>query len=1524
MADNIKSGEINETTKTFYVNQKTQTYPSSDSMGVSINKEESEYADGIQIPEKLVTINGNLHYHLMDATNVDWDQIKIPWATKITKWGSSGYVVDQDTGDLVLDENGDPILVHNSDMYNPSYNYNKPQNSWERGSIRESEEVADILNYLIYRVISLDYFMDHWDERNMNDPVLKLVNNRTDWYNEVLHSIGITPDILDNDDGSTIQTGSDNRLSANKNSNLIVVLYPELISNQWQENPESDPILFNGGNVYGVLISDLGKYNNGNVEDIYRTFLYDEVTNQLDNTILYYPVSGKENYDIYLVTTQSTSKDITFYTDYNNILYCNLDINMDVVDIDDANASNTSMRYKYNCPIIALGCFNKYQGKYAKQGINEDLMKSQTVLQYLVRHNIDRNYTEAAEGSSVVYGTIGATDFNDEVSNFIRNNINQNKANNTDTEIGTNAILDPDNIIVNFSISISRTNIQPIYGSEEAQYNVQIMKGENAIKDFYLEGHRNVNGNSTRVVRYNSYKTSGHTATLPNYTTIVTIPTSMEVYNDTVETAKYKRKIVWSADYDDKYDSTISDDRKKCHIKPMFYVKPEGCGEDRANLIWENCLDSEMLHNIELVHGDINNIVLDPDNDYSLTVFKNASITENGEVVDYLNYGEIRWEYDGTTHTSDYWYYPPAKTLLGNTEQDQNIVIYMFLYYEYDNITTTRTVKPVVAALPVTLKPIVTNHIVFYDGKRSSIFYKWENGELVNYAMNQGALNSEWFNTVETDGVNRIKESYYINNIEVDANNVFQSGKGFDYAVYNRDMSKGDDVAAVYIEGSTTGANVPRQIAVSKYNADQQNGVTAKLVGYVLPDFSSRIFDQENFDDETKYENGTLGLIRLQSNIQSDFDPVDVEYPMEMTQVKEYFKLGDIPAEGYNSSTGLWTIPTEMYINDSVGYGIVGVKYPCEMHDGEMTPYKIVDVPLIHEFQNNSSVIPVESVKSVKDILNGDATATTASTTNAASIVETTGTTIKVKASTAIFPEQNGIVYKASEQYTHNADDTYTFDDFAMFDADRDYYWLAFKITAPAHYNVTDVRDFVYDECSGYYFLKVTRLQNTANISNVDTDGNLKLDGVVYKNATSIQRNIYLDKITSVSSLIENVPATGRHYWSMVVNTDSIGNELISTQLANGGATINMSPDNFHIYNVGENWTCRRVRPASEALRSDWTNIYNPDPIDYPEPIGVVTYDPNTDVFGNAGIYTPANSDIATLVVADDGKTMQAATTGDIIGSANYSIQSLGAMLYVDKIEGLNITEQNITPEIISTPNGINVTLQYDLSNDLLYKRTTVPNVSIKLTKREYDIILQDANYVTDMGGTDIVLPRKINTASVISDLKAITTLAANGNNVDVFENPLAHKDECIAVRIVSNMLTDQNTTANDNSDIITDAEINTLKTDRIVGNVDMWPVFKNTQVESNNVTHWQNLTPGVSVTDLNGDYFKIFVIHKYESPTHPGQSASNVGWRMIANKNKINSNFTNESPYEIHVEIGDSSIFNAAVRAFLINVVNE
>jgi hypothetical protein len=656
---NINEIEKDIHTNTFWVNPTiyneetgdVEKYP--DPYGVSFP--EPSYKDGIEIPDKLVTINGATNYHLLDAINLNWNGVAIPWATKITKWGGAG------------------------DLYEPNYEYNKPDTNkggWIDGTIKETEDVADILNYLIYRVISHDFFMDHWNDENLQDPALRLVNHRTDWYDE-----NINPDTADGDSVTTdpIHT-SDNRFTV-RPTGLIINLYPYLVSRYWvgpqlitdvQEGVQSNIET----TQYKTKLLDSNKVNRPGVvmSDTGWTIQREQIYTGNDKKI----VTGHENFDIFEVETRSNSNQIEFVSRNKNVLdgYVQKDIPVVVDNADGSevggveplitveSGSTVQTNYLYKLPVVAYKCLDSETYPYNTYDVIQTLLRyNYAGIQDNVRYREPRYSAQRPQ-------------------------------------------FDPSSVNTTFGVTIEKSqNAVNGYRPGSTLHNVTIYKGNNTLIDLSLKDKSAIvtdpTGTPETITFYNSHNEPVKVYT---YTTTLGCTEKESDYENQTTQNLYKAKINFEAEFGPTYDASHNgnDDEilKKSFVYPYFIVKLDS----RYTPDYLEICESINVEGYRYIYSN----EFDAENTECITLFSHHK------------YGKII--YQKNNNEWGYFYLPPAKYRVEDGEQISNIEfdehheykvkLFALMYYPINDITTNRLLNPLWAELSITIKDELAPEVV--------------------------------------------------------------------------------------------------------------------------------------------------------------------------------------------------------------------------------------------------------------------------------------------------------------------------------------------------------------------------------------------------------------------------------------------------------------------------------------------------------------------------------------------------------------------------------------------------------------------------------------------------------------------------------------------------------------------------------------------------------------------------------------------------------------------------------------------
>lgn len=688
---NINEIEKDLHTNTFWVNPTIyddhgQRIKPADENGVSFPA--PSYKDGIEIPDKLVTINGATNYHLLDAINLDWDRAAIPWATKITKWGGSGTTID---------EGGNVVLINRSDMYAPDYEYNKPaEGGWTDGTIKETEDVADILNYLIYRVVSLDFFMDHWNDDQLQSPALRLVNHRTDWYSRnsgtgSSSSSDINPDVIDGDSSSIdIDHTSDNRFTVRPDG-LIINLYPYLVSRYWvgpqlittnqydllnTETAQYKTKLFdsNQNNRPGVVMSDTGWLQQR--EQIYCGDGYKKI------------VKGHENFDIFEVETRSNSNQIEFVSRNKHVLDGYVQKNLSVVEyqtedpdspayvggveteITVESGSTVQTNYFYKLPVVAYKCLDKPTYPYNTY----DVIK--TLLRYNHAGIQNTRYREPKYSAQTPQ-------------------------------------FDPSFVNTTFGVTIAKSqNAVNGFAAGSTLHNVTIYKGNNTLIDLSLQDKSAIITDPTgRPVTMTFKDSYNKDVPVNTYKTIIGAPDYERDYNDQRTYDLFKAKINFDAEFGPRYDKGLggSDEEmiKKSFVYPYFIVKRD---IDTTPDYLDICNSINVAG-----YKNIYSNEFDSDNNEHIVLFSSKK------------YGQII--YEKYNNEWCYFYLPPAKYRIEIIEDGEETIeervnnipfdeygeykvkLFALMYYPIDDITTNRLLNPLWAELAITIKDELTPEV---------------------------------------------------------------------------------------------------------------------------------------------------------------------------------------------------------------------------------------------------------------------------------------------------------------------------------------------------------------------------------------------------------------------------------------------------------------------------------------------------------------------------------------------------------------------------------------------------------------------------------------------------------------------------------------------------------------------------------------------------------------------------------------------------------------------------------------------
>lgn len=295
---------------------------------------------GVQVPDGLITIGATDTYKLLEALNLDWKNISIPWAKFIQRWNSAfpgaragdNVVIDSsptndDGSSKKLSEYQGNLeyawnnLTNSVDWLRRNYDYLTDNGyiyeengetyigipNWAKnGKIYESEDIADILNYVLWRIINIDYFTAHWDQRNSMQAILRFGIGWTD--DHTVNTIGKIEDkqFLNIDDKKYYVynwSSSNITLLPTTSRNNVSLLFGTEIYNYYKENGglndgQTGNLLFPFvvSNSPGNIVLDLNGLstfpaNTINVEDN----KFERVDNWTDTNGSFYAFKGKIN-----------------------------------------------------------------------------------------------------------------------------------------------------------------------------------------------------------------------------------------------------------------------------------------------------------------------------------------------------------------------------------------------------------------------------------------------------------------------------------------------------------------------------------------------------------------------------------------------------------------------------------------------------------------------------------------------------------------------------------------------------------------------------------------------------------------------------------------------------------------------------------------------------------------------------------------------------------------------------------------------------------------------------------------------------------------------------------------------------------------------------------------------------------------------------------------------------------------------------------------------------------------------------
>lgn len=308
-----------------------------------IDFRDSAWTSGIQIPDRLISSalqNGEEGYDaavkILEALNIDWKNINIPWAQLITKWNATSVDPFNKTNSQFTNEFNEALAEttedktdNRVDWYNPRYDFLKERDYYDstqeypyikpgwaaNGRIEKSQDIVEILDYLIWRVITLDYFTNNWNNRNAFKVTCGIIFN---WDNTTIQNISLPEYPVQDSDTYYPYIELDETTFANniilipdQNRNPLNVLttlpqyttfkekYPDEINNTniaFASNASGDIVITSGlpQNIGTITVGDLsGRYNtsfvNGKGDQFFKYIIN---LNLRGTESVYYGVNG--------------------------------------------------------------------------------------------------------------------------------------------------------------------------------------------------------------------------------------------------------------------------------------------------------------------------------------------------------------------------------------------------------------------------------------------------------------------------------------------------------------------------------------------------------------------------------------------------------------------------------------------------------------------------------------------------------------------------------------------------------------------------------------------------------------------------------------------------------------------------------------------------------------------------------------------------------------------------------------------------------------------------------------------------------------------------------------------------------------------------------------------------------------------------------------------------------------------------------------------------------------------------------
>lgn len=115
-------------------------------------------AGGIELPDKITTVNDS-DYHLVDSCHIDWNNSALSYIPKIQEdfFKKYKYLYFDEDGNVTVNENG--VLetrYHNDSKLNGNKDFSEIPLWKKDGTLKDSTELLDLVNYILSRIIYAD------------------------------------------------------------------------------------------------------------------------------------------------------------------------------------------------------------------------------------------------------------------------------------------------------------------------------------------------------------------------------------------------------------------------------------------------------------------------------------------------------------------------------------------------------------------------------------------------------------------------------------------------------------------------------------------------------------------------------------------------------------------------------------------------------------------------------------------------------------------------------------------------------------------------------------------------------------------------------------------------------------------------------------------------------------------------------------------------------------------------------------------------------------------------------------------------------------------------------------------------------------------------------------------------------------------------------------------------------------------------------------------------------------------------